>query len=686
MKTIQFLCKQLLLLWLSCLVACVGKDRFSVPDIDCEDPGLVPTNTLQQLKDFYSYGGPKIIDTELVVVGYVASSDAWGNSYKTLSLQDHPSHPTAGIKMAIDQANYHTKYSLGSKLYIRLKGLAIGYVYGNLQVGKALGNTLGRIPRMELNDHLIRSCEIASLKPKEVSIQELDKSLSDILLALDQVQFSPADLGKSYGNLDNNDPADRLLQQVDSTCKLAYECVLRTSGYADFKDHLLPEGKGRVVGLLAHDYSDSYLTIGSPEEVLFTEDPCGATTLLSPTTTIAAIRERYTGNLFEFGLSDAVVEGYVISSDQEGNFQQTLVVQDAAQNPVAGIRILVSATQIFKQFIPGDKVYIRLSKLYMDRVDGLLTLGYPAGTSLGGIEESAIGYHLYNSGTHQELIPTDIGIEQAGDPSLESTLVRVQEVQLVSQELGSAFTYFSGTQDQVRLVETCGVWGKLGVFTRGEASFANALFPEGKGFITGVLGHQLEIRNPNDVQFNDPYDPCPVLLPKVMITEVADPKNQANARFVELYNAGNTAMDLSGWTVQKYTNGSSAASGEGLSLSNLLIPSSGFIILANTGYAGVFNDNPDLESSYISGNGDDVYALVDATGTVQDVYGRMGEDGNGKDWEYLDGRAYRNANITEPTPSFEPSEWTVYAGVSNPLIGHPNSPQYAPQDCTPRIR
>ena len=43
--------------------------------------------------------------------------------------------------------------------------------------------------------------------------------------------------------------------------------------------------------------------------------------------------------------------------------------------------------------------------------------------------------------------------------------------------------------------------------------------------------------------------------PDVFITELADPNNNAGARFVELYNNG-AEVDLStGWMLQRYTNG-----------------------------------------------------------------------------------------------------------------------------------
>jgi hypothetical protein len=121
-------------------------------------------------------------------------------------------------------------------------------------------------------------------------------------------------------------------------------------------------------------------------------------------------------------------------------------------------------------------------------------------------------------------------------------------------------------------------------------------------------------------------------------------------------------------------------------LNGYTIPVGGFVIIANTGYAAIFNDIPTIQSTYISGNGDDVYELVDNTGTIIDVFGVIGEDGNGTNWEYLDGRAIRNLDISEPNITFRATEWTIYSGASNNLISSPNSPQNAPMDFNPRER
>ena len=194
------------------------------------------------------------------------------------------------------------------------------------------------------------------------------------------------------------------------------------------------------------------------------------------------------------------------------------------------------------------------------------------------------------------------------------------------------------------------------------------------------------MRSLGDIQFSAPFESCPVIIPKIMITEVADPKNSVSARFVELYNAGDSPINLTGWKLKKYVNGATTVSSTPIDLSGILIPVGGFVLIANTGYGAIFNDVPEITTTYISGNGDDVYELVDNAGTTIDIFGVIGEDGTSTNWEYLDGRAIRNLSIAEPNIIFTVSEWTIYSNASNSLITNSNAPQNAPEDFNPRER
>jgi len=674
-------------LLISVFSACVNDSDFSTPNVDCEEPTLTPTNTIEQVKNMYTFGGATIIENDVIIEGYVVSSDKSGNIYKSLSIQDKPENPTSAIKIAIDQTDIYTKFDVGRKIYIKLKGLAVGYSFGSIQIGKAKTSELGGIPALEVSNYIIRSCEVAEIVPKKVAVSDLTEDMLEMLIEIENVQFKTSDLGESYGNIDNTTTVNRVLESFDNNCNLTGEVIVRNSGYADFKNDLLPSGKGSVIAIFSNYYDDYQLYLRDTDDVKFTEERCDYLTALTPNITLSEVKELFTGNIVEFGVANNyIVEGYVISSDEEGNFENSLIIQDAIENPTTGIQLLLDKEMLFQNYTIGDKVFIKLDKLYMDKVDNILTIGYHKSNGITKIEAEAVSSHIYNSGENSTIIPTEISILEIENPVYNGTLVKVLNVQLVENELGKAYAFFSGTNDGIRTLETCSQSQKLAVFTSGNATFANELFPEGHGSITGVLSSNLKIRNTADVAFNNPFEACPIIVPKIMITEVADPNNEVSARFVELYNAGDTEINLAGWKLNKYVNGSTSVSSGAIDLTGITVPVGEFVIIANTGYATIFADTPAIESSYISGNGDDGYELIDNTGATMDIYGVVGEDGNGTNWEYLDGRAVRNLDIVEPNATFTNSEWTIYSSASNNLINFPNSPMNAPNDYNPNLR
>ena len=676
-----------LLLFTSLFLGCVKDKDFSTPTVNCVETEISVTNTIQQVKDMYTFGSATKIDTDVIIEGYVVSNDESGNIYKTLSIQDKPENPTSAIKISIDETNLYTTYDVGRKIYVKLKGLAVGYSFGSIQIGQAVGGELARISSFEVKNHIFRSCEVTEIIPKKVAISELNESLLEMLIEIENVQFKTTDLGLSYANVEDTETVNRVLENFDSNCNLENEVIVRNSGFSKFKNQLLPEGKGSVVAVFGNYYDDFQLYIRDTDDVKFTEQRCEYFNALTPTISISEVKEMYQGSMVEFGVNtNYIIEGYVVSSDEYGNFKEKLLVQDATENPTSGIQLLIDKEAIFEDYNIGDKVYIKLNKLYMTKNDDVLTIGFPSGDKITKIEASEVNNFVYKSEENFEITPTEIPISEVQNPRYENTLVRILNVQLVENELGKAFTFFTGDDDGIRTLETCGETTKISVFTNGDATFAHELFPEGHGSITGVLSDNLKIRTIEDVQFIAPFEVCPVVIPKIMITEVADPKNDVSARFVELYNAGDSEINLTGWKLNKYINGSTTMSSSPVELNGYTIPVGGFVIIANTGYAAIFNDIPTIQSTYISGNGDDVYELVDNTGTIIDVFGVIGEDGNGTNWEYLDGRAIRNLEISEPNITFRATEWTIYSGASNNLISSPNSPQNAPMDFNPRER
>ncbi|MEA2105836.1 MAG: lamin tail domain-containing protein [Bacteroidota bacterium] len=145
----------------------------------------------------------------------------------------------------------------------------------------------------------------------------------------------------------------------------------------------------------------------------------------------------------------------------------------------------------------------------------------------------------------------------------------------------------------------------------------------------------------------------------LIISEVADPGDIYQARFVELYNATSSSIDLTGWQVRRYANSNTTSSD--VDLSGSIASGETYVIASNTiDFETNFGFAPDAASGYISGSGDDTYELFNGTSVV-DIYGEVGVDGTGEAWEYEDSRAVRVATVGTANTTWTASEWTITA-------------------------
>lgn len=127
---------------------------------------------------------------------------------------------------------------------------------------------------------------------------------------------------------------------------------------------------------------------------------------------------------------------------------------------------------------------------------------------------------------------------------------------------------------------------------------------------------------------------------------------------IELY-AVNAIADLSIYGLESTTNGAAAAGVE-YTFPADPIAAGTFIYITSTGLSSSFQQylgvTPQYEDGVVNVNGDDTVILY-KNGAIEDSIGVIGEDGTGKDWDHLDGWAYRKDG-KGPNATFDSSEWT----------------------------
>ena len=174
------------------LTGCVHDDEYSVPDLNgsqCQDEAYFTDSNNKFVKwsisDLKGKTQNQPFTDNAYVEGYVSSTDESGNIYKYLYIQDSPTNPTQGLVVSANAVSMYAKYPQGYKVYIKLKGLAIGMYGGIKQLGYYDINTLafGRIPEKLVFSSIVRSCtEKATIVPKELT-------LTQIRSAADQNQY-----------------------------------------------------------------------------------------------------------------------------------------------------------------------------------------------------------------------------------------------------------------------------------------------------------------------------------------------------------------------------------------------------------------------------------------------------------------------------------------------------------------
>jgi len=135
----------------------------------------------------------------------------------------------------------------------------------------------------------------------------------------------------------------------------------------------------------------------------------------------------------------------------------------------------------------------------------------------------------------------------------------------------------------------------------------------------------------------------------IIITMVMDGDVSSTPRFVEIYNDGASSVDLGDYRLANYANGSSTGSAS--ALSGTLTAGSFAYLMSTSGSQANFETLYGtgltiVNAAQVSSNGDDVYAVRNTSGDILDVFGVVGTDGTGENWEYTDASFYRaNSNL-----------------------------------------
>lgn len=263
MKRFNFYLSLMMLL----VTAAACSDKFDDPAMNNPVAKHSPNMTIADFKAKYWQDAVNYIDTikeDIVIHGWVTSTDESGNIYKNLYISDG----TAGLSISINQNNLCNKYRIGQEIVLPLKGYYIGKYNGQQQLGypawydKGLTWEATFLPQAMWESIV----ELNGLPdPSRAEVQPIEVSLSDFCK-----DFSTATLLKYQGRLVRisgvyfKGAGELTYSEEDaSSNRTIYddagnELTLRNSNYADFRSEVLPTGKVDIVGMLGSYSSNTW--------------------------------------------------------------------------------------------------------------------------------------------------------------------------------------------------------------------------------------------------------------------------------------------------------------------------------------------------------------------------------------------------------------------------------------------
>lgn len=607
---------------------CVHDDKYNEPDTAAYQCGdLKATKTLAEVKAMTQN---TVITTDDVIEGYVSSTDETGNIYKYIYIQDKPENPTQGLTVSVDAVSTYLHYPQGSKIYIKLKGLAVGQYGSFVQLGAMNGTAFGRIPEKQVAANLIKSCTTsAKIVPKVMTLKELgvaNDQYVGVLVEIKNAEFAAKHLCMQYAPAGTS--VDR--QLIDPTSS-ATTRVVRNSGFASFAGNNLPSGNGSFVGILSKFNSTYQFYINRESDLKMdkfprldgiTAAPCSPDPAATKMT-VAQVKSLLNGTQTQI-TQNATVTAKVIANDEKGNLVKYFYIEDET----GGLRVNVNMFDMYldKRFMVGRTIVINLQNLYLANVNGEIQLGALSQGTFGQIDGAETYKHFFNSDLPLSAVTaTERTIPQI-QPSDVGRWIKIKDLQFIDADLGKY--YADGQNAANRTLEDCSgnkiILRTTGTYfnsigtrvatnfgTKDAPHLANATEVDpGKGDVYGVLSiyqgtYQLWITKLTDIDLDNPR--CDGTLPTKYETVFNDD-------FTNLNNW--TSVNVSGtqvWEIQSFGRPAPAAVMDGKRTAN-----EDWLVLKPLSLAG-YKDayfNFDTDGRY-SGNPLEVFVAENYTGDVK---------------------------------------------------------------------
>ncbi len=264
------------------------QDDIDAPDVNVPVAKDQPNTSIFELKQLYWNDATNYADTigtrqdgsHYIISGRVISSDEAGNVFKSLVIQDN----SAAIALSINSYNLYLKYRRGQEIVLDVTGMYIGKYNGLVQLGMpdwyengnaweisfmspeyfATKAQLNGLPEVAKLDTLVIN-SFAELPTNPDGLCRMQSQL----VRFNNVKFTNG--GKETFSTYHSSGVNQTIEDADGQ-----SLNVRTSGYANFWNRTLPEGRFDLVCILSYygtsgwqltliDY-DGCMNVGNPTE------------------------------------------------------------------------------------------------------------------------------------------------------------------------------------------------------------------------------------------------------------------------------------------------------------------------------------------------------------------------------------------------------------------------------------
>lgn len=222
-------------------------------EIDTPPERVLPVGqilTIQELRDMYQ-GEAITFTEEYSVFGVVTADEQNGNLYRNIYIQDGE----AALNLRLQSAGGLYQ---GDSVRVYLPGTVLNIFSGMMQ-----------LDNVSVIDNVVKQKTGVVIEPISVTVNEITPELQGWLVRLDNVEFVGSELGQPFADAINQSSVNRNLTDCNGNTVL-----VRSSGFANFANMVIPEGNGSFTAVVGQFNDDMQLYIRDMNEVLLNGERC----------------------------------------------------------------------------------------------------------------------------------------------------------------------------------------------------------------------------------------------------------------------------------------------------------------------------------------------------------------------------------------------------------------------------